>query len=81
MSTTIDTRFIDAVNWAAQTTTLLAPYGTIPKLTDATKWRDWASIVISLPSIAALNPPRPEPYTEWQQWAKQFNLVARLLTV
>jgi hypothetical protein len=72
---------IDVVNWAAQTTTMLAPYGTVPKLTDPSQWKSWASVVINIPSIAALGPPRPEPYAEWQDWARQFNQTVKLLTV
>lgn len=81
MSTTIDPRFMTAVNWAAQTTTLLAPYGTVQKLTSDDRWLEWARGVVALPAVAALGCPRPEPYANWQDWARQFNMTARLLTV
>jgi hypothetical protein len=80
MASTIDTRFIDVLNWAAQTTTLLAPYGTIPILRDPHRWRDWASVVVSLPVVSGLGAPRPEGFADWRDWARQFNYAARLLT-
>lgn len=80
MATTIDTRFIDVLNWASQTTTLLLPYGTIPKLLDADHWRDWAAEVVSLPALAALGTVRPEGFSDWRGWARQFNATARLLS-
>lgn len=79
MSTAIDTRLIDVVSWAAQMTTLLAPYGTVPVLRSPDDWRWWAAVVVALPAIAALGAPRPEPFPTWQDWARQFNPIARLL--
>ena len=80
MAATIDTRMIDVVAWAAHTTTLLAPYGTVPILHDPAKWQDWAGTVITFPAIAALGPPRPRPFQDWQDWARRFNAIAGLLT-
>ena len=71
---------MEAPAWAAQMTTLLAPYGTIPKLLTEDEWRGWAAAVINLPALSALNAPRPEVYESWQDWGRAFNLVARLLT-
>lgn len=80
MASTIDTRFIDVVTWAAQSTTLLLPHGTIPRLIDPAGWKAWARIVVALPAIAALTAPSPDPYEDWRDWARQFNTVAKLLT-
>lgn len=80
MASTISPRFINVVDWTAQTTTLLAPYGTIPKLLQPDNWRQWAAFVINLPAISALNPPRPEGYETWDAWARQFNVAAQLLS-
>lgn len=80
MASTIDTRFIDVVTWAAQSTTLLLPYGTIPRLIDPDGWRVWARCVVALPAIAALTAPQPDRYERWDEWARQFNMVAKLLT-
>lgn len=79
MAETIDPRFMDVVNWTGQTTTILAPYGIIPRLIDPEQWRVWATYVVGIPTIAALDPPRPEGFDDWDIWARQFNVVARLL--
>lgn len=76
---TILPQFISAVNWAAQTTILLNSFGTIPKLVSEDGWLDWATYVISLPDIAAVNAPRPEGFKTWQAWALAFNSQLRLL--
>lgn len=75
----IDTRGMTAIRWTAQSAFFLAPYGTVPILLDEKGWRDWASCVAAFPAIAALGAPRPEPFAEWDSWARQFNLVVRLL--
>lgn len=80
MANTIDPRFMNVVNWAAQSTALLAPYGTVPILLHPDKWKDWARIVIALPAVAALGAVRPEGFHRWEEWATQFNQTARLLT-
>jgi hypothetical protein len=81
VSIPIDPRFIDATRWVAETTILLAPFGTVPKLLDPEHWREWASVVVALPSVAAVNAPRPEGFATWDAWARAFNVTARLLAV
>lgn len=76
---TIDPRFMDVINWTAQTSTVLAPYGVVPKLLNVGQWREWASFTTSMPAVAALNPPRPEGFAAWDDWAQQFNVAVRLL--
>ena len=79
MSIPVDTRLLDVQTWTAQSTTILAPYGLVPKLLDPDAWQQWAACVILIPAVAALNPPRPEVYPTWQQWGTAFNTVVRLL--
>lgn len=81
MSSAIDPRFMTAQNWTAQTSTVLLPFGFVPKLLSEDDWRSWASYVVNLPAVAALGPPRPEPYADWHSWARQFNQTVRLLKV
>jgi len=76
---TIDPRGMTVQSWTALSTFYISPYGSPPKLTDADQWRDWANFVVSLPAIAALNPPRPTGFSDWDAWANQFNRVAQLL--
>ena len=77
---TIDPRFIDVMHWTAMTSTVLAPYGTVPILPGPEQWTRWASIILTIPALAALNPPRPERFADWREWASQFNMAAQLLT-
>lgn len=80
MSTTVDVRFMEVVDWTGRQTVLLAPYGTPPILRDPGAWKDWARVVIGFPAVAALNPPRPEIFEDWRSWGRAFNVVLRLLT-
>lgn len=75
----IDPRFLTAVNWTGQMTLALATYGSIPTLRGEQDWQHWARAVIALPAIAAINPPLPDHFSHWQDWALQFNLTAAAL--
>lgn len=79
MTITIDPRLLGAREWAARTTPLLSPFGTIPLLLDPERWREWAAYVIALPRIAAVNAPRPERFQTWSDWATAFNVALQLL--
>lgn len=79
MTITVDPRMLNAREWAARTTPLLFPYGTIPMLLDPERWREWAANVILLPRVAAASAPRPERFATWQDWATAFNVTLRLL--
>lgn len=79
MTITIDPRMLDAREWAGRTTPSLLSFGTIPLLLDPDRWREWAAYVVALPRIAAVNAPRPERFSTWQDWATAFNVALRLL--
>ena len=69
----IDPRHLSVLEWTAQVTPGLSAYGPIPRLTDETRWPLWAALVIALPGLSALHPPRPEGFQTWQTWAFAFN--------
>lgn len=69
-----------ARQWAALTTTVLAPYGTIPILLDDDAWIEWARYVVGLPAVQAVGAVRPEGFSDWQSWARAFNVSLTLLT-
>lgn len=73
----LDPRYMDAKHWFDQRTQdlTLAGYSGIPILKDADHWIDWARTVIQLPKIAALSPPLPDHFQNWQDWAQRFNQV------
>lgn len=70
---------VEAQRWANEMALSLSAYGTVPRLTDPTKWKIWANNVISLPALAAVQAPRPEQFSTWRDWAAQFNLSLRVL--
>jgi hypothetical protein len=76
---TVDPRMMDAREWTARTTPLLAPFGTIPLLLDPERWREWGAYVIALPAVAAVSAPRPERFASWSDWARALNVSLRLL--
>lgn len=77
---TIDPRFMSVIDWTAKMGFALGSYGVVPKLLSADDWRGWANYIINLPDIAALDPPRPEPFTAWERWAERFNQSISSLT-
>lgn len=36
-------------------------------------WKAWARHVIQSPEISRYNPPQPETFDEWTEWAWRFN--------
>jgi hypothetical protein len=72
-------QFMTVQRWTAETGSILWQFGTVGRLDDAAKWREWASGVVQIPAIAVFGPPHPEEFSTWQAWAAQFNIVVRLL--
>lgn len=67
----------DVVDWASQTSTDLLQYGIIGSISRPDEWVQWANNVIALPGIAALNPPDPDFFADWREWAVLFNDIVR----
>jgi len=77
--TVVDPRFITLSRWASETAWNLAPFATMPQLLDETKWQDWARYAVGVPAVNALQPPRPEGFSRWEDWADAFNQTIQLL--
>jgi hypothetical protein len=56
----------------------LAPIMNAPKLLDPKEWREWAMSVTSNPSIRKFQPPDPNFFEDWQDWAERFVQVVSL---
>lgn len=67
--------------WTAMTDSLIRRYGQVPRLASEDRWKEWAAQVISLPTLAQVIPPRPDLYTDWQDWAYAFNGAVRVLGI
>ena len=59
--------------WCDQVTPYLEKFGYIPRLTDESEWMDWATRIQAIPGISSRNPPRPELFSDWKEWAIRFN--------
>jgi hypothetical protein len=48
------------------------PADNVPILLSDDAWREWAALVISLPSFADPAAPNPYEYPDWQPWAERM---------
>lgn len=72
----IDPRYMDVVEWTDRVAATL-PFP-VNRLFDEVDWREWARNLIQYPSVSRFNPPDPEHFVAWQQWAERFNQVVEL---
>ena len=70
---TIDPQGLEVVEWADWTGSELQPFGDVPRLDDADRWREWAYAVIQNRDIANCQPPDPQHFGDWREWADRFN--------
>lgn len=61
-------------SWTANTSLKLSPYG-ILETVGPVDWKRWANRAINLPTIRDYYPPKPDPFSTWQEWAAKFNLT------
>jgi len=79
MAFTVNPTGTATIHWCGQMALSLSQYGPIPKLLNETDWRQWADTVVSIPAIASVGAPRPERFSSWSDWAREFNLSIRVL--
>lgn len=72
----IDPRFLDVLEWTDRMA-LLLPFPVF-KLGEENRWRDWARYVQSFPQISIFNPPVPDYFEDWREWATRFNQTVEL---
>lgn len=72
----IDPIGMNAVEWTDRMTPLLP---ILPlKINREQDWRVWARHVLQSPSISRYNPPNPEFFSDWREWADRFNQTVDL---
>ncbi len=71
----IDPRGYTVVEWTDYMTDILRSYGPIPQLDDPARWKEWATGVALNPQVSKWFPPDPTSYTNWENWADDFNRV------
>lgn len=70
---TIDPRGMKPREWCDRMVLELDRFGTIPVIMSNGEWRTWADEVIQLSEISMFQPPSPDSYDEFEDWAIDFN--------
>ena len=68
----IDPTSMRPVEWTDRMS-LLLPDVLPLKIDRDEDWRAWARHVIQSPTVSARNPPNPDQFSEWLDWAYRFN--------
>lgn len=69
----IDPIGMSAVEWTDRMNQLL-PGDILPLRIDRPQdWRAWARHVIQSPRLSRYNPPNPDQFSNWAEWAQRFN--------
>lgn len=74
----IDPRFMIFSEWAALTRARLPDYDDIPIPAEDSNWKQWAELILRVPSIARRRPPLPGVFGDWREWAFFFNRAMML---
>lgn len=64
-------RMMELRDWADQIALDLDPYGAFGRLSDETKWQDWAMQFVNNASLKE-NIPIPYLFDDWRVWAERF---------
>lgn len=67
----IDPIGMTAVEWTDRMAILL-PVTTM-KINREQDWRVWARHVLQATEISRYNPPQPDAFDDWTEWARRFN--------
>lgn len=72
----IDPRYMNVLEWTDRMAEIL-PFPAV-RLLDPEEWRNWARNLIQYPQISGFNPPDPDQFNDWEQWAERFNQTVEL---
>lgn len=61
------------IEWTDQMAQTL-PFPVV-RLFEVDNWKEWARNLIQYPTVSAFNPPDPEFFNDWREWAVRFNQV------
>jgi len=70
---TISPKGLTVMDWCDSMAFILGPVMAPQKLLDPTQWKAWALSVIQSPPLARFQPPDPEDFDHWEEWADRFN--------
>ncbi len=68
----LDPRGMNMLAWADSTALQLDQYGSVFRLDTEDNWREWAAYVISLPVVNTSDPPQPDDFADFRDWAQRF---------
>lgn len=77
----IDPRGLTAVEWCDYTADNLAGIVAPMKISGEAEWKDWARHAVQNPRLGGLNPPNPNYFEDWREWADRFNQAIYTLRV
>lgn len=72
-SQNINPQGMEARDWCDRMVLELDRFGTIPIIMTNEQWKLWANEVIQLEEISFFNPPSPDGYDDFEEWALDFN--------
>lgn len=70
---TINPTGLTVTDWCDSMSFVLSTVMTPQKLLDPEEWKPWARNVIQSPALAVFNPPNPDDFDRWDEWADRFN--------
>lgn len=68
----INPRHISMQRWCAAMVDELRAFGQVAPLAGE-DWQAWSRQVLTLPGLARYNPPNPEGFDRFEDWADRFN--------
>ena len=68
----IDPTLMSAVEWTDRMSQLLPDVLPV-KIDRDQDWRAWGWHVLQSSTISKFNPPNPEQFSDWRDWAYRFN--------
>lgn len=74
----IDPRGLTVTDWCDSMALQLSAVMIPEKLLAPERWQDWARNVVQVPAISAFQPPSPNGFDDWSEWAFRFNQVVVL---
>lgn len=69
----IDPQGMSPQDWCDRMALELDAFGLIPVMTHGMGWKEWGRQVIQLQRISRMDPPNPDDYEDFEEWATYFN--------
>jgi hypothetical protein len=58
--------------WADRMALGLWQFGPVPRMSRDEDWKEWARAVLTLPGVADQQPPNPDQFENFEEWATYF---------